>query len=215
MKITKTQIIIIFLILFSFVVALYFYPRLPDTMASHWNIKGEVDSYMVKFWGTFLMPFMMIFMLLLFLFIPRIDPLKKNIEKFRKYFDGFILVFLLFFLYIYLLTLFYNLGYQFNMGQFVLPGMGFLFYYCGVLIKNAKRNWFIGIRTPWTLSSDRVWDKTHAIGGKLFKAVGIIAFIGLLFPDYMIWILFVPLCAAVVFTIFYSYFEYKKETTAS
>jgi len=207
--------LIFLIVIISFLVGLYFYPQLPDQMASHWNAKGEVDNYMTKFWGIFLMPFIMIFMLLLFLFITKIDPLKKNVEKFRKYFDGFILVFLLFFLYIYLLTLFYNLGYQFNMGQFVFPAIGFLLYYCGILIKNAKRNWFIGIRTPWTLSSDRVWDKTHAIGGKLFKVVGIIAFIGILFPDYMLWILFVPLIGSTIFLIFYSYLEYKGETTAS
>jgi len=197
--------LIFLIVIISFLVGLYFYPQLPDQMASHWNTKGEVDNYMTKFWGIFLMPFIMIFMLLLFLFITKIDPLKKNVEKFRKYFDGFILVFLLFFLYIYLLTLFYNLGYQFNMGQFVLPAMVPLFYYFGVLIKNAKRNWFIGIRTPCTLSSDRVWDKTHAIGGKLFKVVGIIAFIGILFPDYMLWILFVPLIGSTIFLILYSY----------
>jgi len=207
--------LIFFIVIISFLVGLYFYPQLPDQMASHWNIKGEGDGYMTKFWGTFLMPFMMIFMLFLFLFIPRIDPLKKNIEKFRKYFDSFILVFLLFFLYIYLLTLFYNLGYQFNMGQFMLPAMGILFYYCGVLIKNAKRNWFIGIRTPWTLSSDKVWDKTHKLGAILYKTAGILAFVGILFPDYMLWILLVPLIGSAIFLIFYSYFEYKKETISS
>jgi len=204
--------LIFLVVVISFLIGLYFYPQLPDQMASHWNAKGEVDGYMTKFWGVFLMPLVMIFMALIYFFIPRIDPLKKNIEKFRKYFEGFILVMLLFFLYIYVLTLVYNLGYEFNMGQFMFPAMGFLFYYCGVLIKNAKRNWFIGIRTPWTLSSDKVWDKTHAIGGKLFQAVGIIAFIGVLFPDYMIWILFVPLFSVVIFTIAYSYFEYKKIT---
>ena len=202
--------LIFLIVIISFLVGLYFYPQLPDQMASHWNAKGEVDNYMTKFWGIFLMPFIMIFMLLLFLFITKIDPLKKNVEKFRKYFDGFILVFLLFFLYIYLLTLFYNLGYQFNMGQFVLPAMGPLFYYCGVLIKNAKRNWFIGIRTPWTLSSDRVWDKTHRLGAILYKTAGIIAFVGILFPNYMLWILFVPLIGSTIFLILYSYFEYKK-----
>jgi len=202
--------LIFLIVIISFLVGLYFYPQLPDQMASHWNAKGEVDGYMTKFWGTFLMPLIMIFMLFLFLLIPRIDPLKKNIEKFRKYFDGFILVFLLFFLYIYLLTLFYNIGYRFNMGQLMLPAMGFLLYYCGILIKNAKRNWFIGIRTPWTLSSDRVWDKTHRLGAILYKTAGIIAFMGILFPNYMLWILFVPLIGSTIFLIFYSYFEYKK-----
>ena len=202
--------LIFLIVIISFLVGLYFYPQLPDQMASHWNAKGEVDGYMTKFWGTFLMPLIMIFMLFLFLLIPRIDPLKKNIEKFRKYYDGFILVFLFFFLYIYLLTLFHNMGCQFNMGQLMLPAMGFLLYYCGILIKNAKRNWFIGIRTPWTLSSDRVWNKTHRLGAILYKIAGIIALVGILFPNYILWILFVPLIGFSIFLIFYSYFEYKK-----
>ena len=215
MKITKIQIIIIFLILFSFVVALYFYPQLPDTMASHWNSKGEVDGYMSKCSSAFLLPLVSLFMFLLFLLIPKIDPLKKNYEKFRTYFDGFILILILFLFYIYLLSLFWNLGYRFNMGQLMMPALGFLFFYCGVLIKNAKRNWLVGIRTPWTLSSDKVWDKTHKLGAILFKTAGIVAFLGIIFPNYALWILCVPLIGSSVFLIFYSYFEYKKETIAS
>jgi len=63
------------------------------------------------------------------------------------------------------------------MGQMMVPALGILFYYCGILIENAKRNWFIGIRTPWTLSNEKVWERTHKIGGKLFKIAGLIAFL--------------------------------------
>jgi len=215
MKITKIQIIIIFLVLFSFVIALYFYPQLPDTMASHWNINGEVDGYMSKCSGAFLMPLVSLFIFLLFLLIPKIDPLKKNYEKFRKYFDGFILTMILFLFYVYLLSLFWNLGYRFNMGRLMMPALGFVFFYSGVLIKNAKRNWFVGIRTPWTLSSDKVWDKTHKLGAIFYKTAGIVAFLGIFFPNYILSILIVPLIFSVIFLFFYSYFEYKKETNSS
>ena len=207
----KAQIITIIIILISFAVGVYFYPQFPDKMASHWNIQGEVDGYISKFWGAFLMPIVCLGLFLLFLLIPRIDPLKRNIEKFRKYFDTFIVLIILFLFYVYLLTVFWNVGISFNMSRVILPAIGILFYYIGVLLKHAKRNWFIGIRTPWTLSSDNVWEKTHKLGSKLFKTAGVIALLGIFFQSLAIWLILVPVILVSVYTIFYSYFEYKKE----
>ena len=82
----------------------------------------------------------------------------------------------------------------------------------GVLIEKSKRNWFVGIRTPWTLSSDRVWEKTHKIGGKLFKIAGAIVIIGMFFPDYLTWFILVPILIAAIFPVIYSYFEYRRIT---
>lgn len=184
---------------------------MPAKMASHWNIRGEVDGYMSKFWGLFLMPLISVGMFLLFVLIPKIDPLKANIEKFRKYFDGFIVLVMIFLFYIYLLTIFWNIGLRFNMGQLMIPAMAILFYYCGILIENAKRNWSIGIRTPWTLSNEKVWDKTHQLGGKLFKIVGIVAFLGIIFPNYAFFLILFPVIAVSIYTVIYSYFKYRKE----
>lgn len=167
---------------------------------------------MPKFLGLFLMPIISLVMFLFFIVIPKIDPLKTNIDKFRKYFDKFILFIILFFLYLYILTLLWNLGTRFNMGQLMTPALGLLFYYCGILIENARRNYFIGIRTPWTLNSENVWDKTHKLGGKLFKIAGIIAFLGILVPDYAFLLLFIPVISATIIVFVYSYLQYKKET---
>lgn len=208
----KSEIIIFLIILISFIVGIYLYSQMPEKMASHWNIRGEVDGYISKFWGLFLMPFISLGLFLLFILIPRIDPLKANIEKFRRYFDTFIILIILFLFYLYLLTIFWNLGIRFSMSQFLAPAFGMLLYYCGVLTENAKRNWFIGIRTPWTLSSDKVWDKTHKIGGKLFKIAGIIAVLGVFFPNYTFFFVLIPVILVTVYTIIYSYFEYQKET---
>ncbi len=208
----KSYLVIIVLILISFGLGTYFFPQMPDKMAFHWNIKGEADGYMSKFWGLFLMPIISLGLFLLFLLIPKVDPLKANIEKFRKYFDGFIVLIMVFLFYIYLLSIAWNLGKRFDMCQMMAPALGMLFYYCGILTENAKRNWFIGIRTPWTLSSESVWDKTHKIGGKLFKIVGLIAFLGIIFPNYVFYFILVPVFLAAFYTITYSYFEYQKET---
>ena len=207
----KSYWVIVTIILISFGIGVYFYPQMPEAMASHWNIKGEVDDYMSKFWGLFLMPIVSLAMFLLFILIPKIDPLKENIKKFRKYFDAFIVLIIVFLLYIYLLTIFWNLGFRFDMGQMMVPALGILFYYCGILVENAKRNWFIGIRTPWTLSNEKVWEKTHKIGGKLFKLAGIIAFLGIIFPSCAIFFILIPIILVAVYTIIYSYLEYQKE----
>ena len=207
----KINIAFLCIILVAFAIGFYIYPQMPDLIASHWNINGEVDGYMPKFWGIFLMPFISLGLFALFVAIPRIDPLKANVKKFRKYFDIFIIVMLMFLLYIYLLTIFWTFGFRFDMILFLTPAFSILFYYCGILTEHSERNWFIGIRTPWTMSSDLVWKKTHKLGGKLFKAVAIITLIGVIVPQYAIFLLLVPIIAAVAYTFYYSYSEYQKE----
>ncbi len=199
------------MVVLSFLAGIYVYPQLPDKIASHWGANGEVNGYMSKFWGAFLMPIVAFIIFLVFLIIPKIDPLKENYKKFRKYFDGFILLIILFMLYIYVLSLLWNLGKRFNMGQFLSPAMAVLFYYAGVLIGHAKRNWFVGIRTPWTLSSDKVWDDTHKIGAKLFKASAVIMLLGLFFPGRAFIFMIVPVIFSALFVAVYSYFSFRKE----
>lgn len=212
MNIRKTELVILGIILFSFILGIYFYPLMPEKIASHWNAQGQVNGYLPKFWGLFLMPFLSIALFLLFVFIPKIDPLKANIEKFRKYYDRFILLIIAFLFYVYLLTIFWNIGMRFNLGQVLAPAFAILFYYCGILIENAKRNWSIGIRTPWTLSNEKVWEKTHKVGGKLFKIAGVIALFGAFFPDYALFYIIIPVILVVAYAFVYSYLEYQKET---
>jgi uncharacterized membrane protein len=207
----KSHIAIIGLIVVSFAVSIYFYPQMPEKVASHWNARGEVDGYMPKFWGIFLIPLISIFLFLLLWAIPKIDPLRMNIEKFRKHYDGFVLIFLGFMLYVQVLIISSNIGIEYNMTQMLSPAFGILFYYCGFLVENTKQNWFIGIRTPWTLSSEKVWNKTHKIGGKLFKASGVIALFGFILPSYALFLMAAPVILAAVYTVVYSYFEYRKE----
>jgi len=206
----KSTIAVLLIILISVIVGIYFYPKMPSRMASHWNINGEVNGYMPRFWALFMMPIISIIMLLMLIFIPKIDPLKKNVEKFRKYFDAFIVLIIIFMMYIHALSLAWNLGYKFSMNLMMPPAMGILFYYCGILIEKSKRNYFIGIRTPWTLSNDKVWDKTHKLGGKLFKLAGIISIASIVIPKYSFWIMIIPILLFSVYITIYSYVIYQK-----
>src|SRR5215208_746726 len=157
MSTRTTTIIVLIMIAGAILAGLFLWNRLPDLMASHWGPNDQVNGYMTKFWGVFLMPLITLGMLALFLIIPSIDPLKANIAQFRGIFNLFITLIVAFMIYIHILSLRWNLGYtDFGMSRAMLPTMGILFIFIGYLFRSAKRNFFIGIRTPWTLSSDRV-----------------------------------------------------------
>ena len=147
---------------------------------------------------------------LIFILVPQIDPLRKNIAKFRNHYNTFILVFMIFMFYVYLLTLSWNLGYRFNMSLMILPALTLFFIYIGFLLEKTKRNWFIGIRTPWTLSSDIVWDKTHKLGGLLFKISGAIILFGAFFQKYLTWFIVIPIIISTIFLLIYSYVIYER-----
>jgi len=206
----KTLWASIAIILISFILGIVLYSYMPQKMASHWNTQGEVNGYMPKFWGLFLVPLISIGLFLLLYFIPQLDPFKENVKKFRKHYDNFILITLIFLLYIHLLTLLWSLNFKFNMVIMLIPALAILFYNVGAIMEKAKRNWFIGIRTPWTLSSDLVWEKTHKLGGKLFKISAIFSLLGILLPKLAIFFIMVPLISASIYIIIYSYVEYKK-----
>jgi uncharacterized membrane protein len=213
---TKTAfILVVVLSAIMLGVGLYSYPHLSEQVITHWGAQGEPNGYGSRFEGAFLLPLMALGLGLLMLGIPEIDPLKKNIQLFRKDYNGFIVAFVGFFLYLYLVTLLINLGVPLNINRLLVPGLGIFLYYAGVLIGKAKRNFFIGIRTPWTLSSDTVWQKTHKLGGILFKAVGIITMLGFFAPDYAILLMIVPLMVVTVFITAYSYFEYRYENPSN
>jgi uncharacterized membrane protein len=81
----------------------------------------------------------------------------------------------------------------------------------GFMLRKAKRNYFIGIRTPWTLANDVVWDKTHSLGSKLFIAAGFLTFLGIAFPQKTFAILMVSILGATLITVVYSYIIFRQE----
>ena len=211
---TRFTISITVILLAAFLVmGIAIWDFVPEEMASHWNINDQVDGYMSKFWGVFLIPIMALGMFVLFLVVPRIDPLKANIAQFREAFNLFILLIMLFFGYMWALTIAWNLGYtDFRMSAAMLPALGLLFLFVGWMLRKAKRNFFIGIRTPWTLSSDTVWNKTHQLGSILFYLSGALALIGSMFGNNAVWFVMAPILGSTLFLVVYSYVLYRQET---
>jgi len=187
------------------------YPFLPPVIATHFNQAGRVSGTMDSFAGAFLLPLLMLLVLLLFTAIPRIDPLRVNIAQFRRQYDTFVALLMLFFACIQASLIAWNLGVVFDPMYVILPAVGILIFYLGVIMPQTKRNWFIGIRTPWTISSDHVWQKTHELGGTLFKILGVIIVLGVFVPSYAVWIIFIPLVIIVLGLVLYSYFLYEED----
>jgi uncharacterized membrane protein len=209
MKLIRLAIIAGLLITIAFTIAVY--PTVPDKVVSHWNAAGQADGYMSKLWGLSLIPLIMTGFVALLTVLPRIDPYKKNYEKFGNWYEGFVLLFILFMLAIQAQIILWSIGYQVSPNLTMPFLIGSLFIYIGFLLGHAEQNWFVGIRTPWTLSSETVWKKTHELGGKLFKIAGVISFIGVLAGEYAMWFILVPILSVAVYTVMYSYFEYQKE----
>ena len=187
---------------------------LPKTIAIHWDFNGKANGFADSAFGAFSMPVLEALLLVLFFVLPSIDPMKRNYAAFQGEYDGFVAVITGFMLYVYLVTLAINLGYALNIMQFLSPGFAVLFFYAGVMMQKAKQNWFVGIKTPWTLSSKTVWDKTHRLGGRLFKAAGAVALAGVVFPEWGLLACVAIAIAAAAITVAYSYLEFRKEKKA-
>lgn len=211
-----TTIIVLVLVIGATIAGAVLWNRMPDQMASHWNANDQVDGYIPRFWGVFMMPLINFGLFLIFLVIPLIDPLKANIAKFRGVFNLFIAFIIGYMTYIHALTLIWNLGNtNFGISKAMLPAMGLLFFLIGYLLKQAKRNWFIGIRTPWTLSSDKVWDETHRIGSILFMISGLFAVVGgFLGGTTAVWLILIPVFGTTIFLFIYSFVLYQREIKA-
>lgn len=209
-KINSEKALSWILIYSGFVFAIAFYAFLPDTMVSHWGMEGEPNGYASKNLMLFLLPALGLFLYLLFLFLPKADPMKENFKHFEKEYNLFILFFVAFMFYLEFLVLLWNLGGRFNMNIMIIPAFSLLFYYIGHLLAKAKRNWFIGIRTPWTLSSDEIWQKTNVLSGRLFKLLSFALLIGLIYPKAAFFILLIGVFGAAIFSFIYSYSLFKK-----
>ncbi|VVB58220.1 Uncharacterised protein [Candidatus Anstonella stagnisolia] len=198
-------------IVLAFAIAFWFYPQIPDRIAVHWGIEGNADGFAQKEFWIFLVPILMVVLALLLYIIPKMDPKRKNIEQFWEKYCWFIAAIEIFMLYLQALIVVWNMGIEFNMGQALAPAFAGLFYFMGSLVQVAKQNWTIGIRTPWTLSSKGVWEKTHKLGGKLFKACAVLCLLGILLPKYSLVFVVAPVLFSAVYLFAYSYIEYSNE----
>lgn len=189
------------------------YARLPERVPVHWNAAGEVDRYGSRLEGVLIMPVVMVGLALLIPALPRIDPRGANYEKFKPTYHLVMNTILTFMLGVHATVLAATLGMPVDVGRVVPIGLGVLLIVLGNVLPRTRPNWMFGIRTPWTLSSDRVWERTHRVGGYLMLAAGLlVALTGLLSPGARsMLVVVVAVVAAALGSVAYSYVAWRQE----
>ncbi len=170
------------LIAAMFVAGAWLYPQLPEQMPSHWNYRGEIDATMAKPWGVFMTPLMTVGIYLMLWLLPFIDPRRENYPKFAGTYRLFRFLLVLFFTGLYSVLLMAGLGYPVPVDRLIQGGIGLLFAIMGNSMGRLRHNWFVGIKTPWALADEEVWRATHRVGGKLWAAGGLVAFLAAFLP---------------------------------
>lgn len=189
------------------------YPRLPETVPTHWNAAGVPDDYSSRAVGAFLVPGLMVGIYALLLVVPRIDPRRANVERFSETYALIRTGTVLFLAYIHGVTLYTILsGAERLNSALITSAVGLLFLLIGNYMPRMRSNWFMGIRTPWTLSSERVWRETHRLGGRTFMLAGLLLLLSPLFPpEWALGLLFLVITIAALLPIAYSYWAYRAE----
>ncbi len=209
---TKKELVPMVIILFAFVLGASFYlaPCVPDSFPTHWNFQGQVDGWSSKGFATIFFPCLILAIYVLMLLLPRLDPMKHNYQKFVGSYYAIRLGLVLFLSLIFIFTLFAGIGFKWNIQFFIIPLMAALFIIIGIVLPKIKKNYFVGIRTPWTLQSEEVWDKTHKYSGKIFVVMGILSLLTIFLGDWSFAVFMVLIIGGALLSIFYSYYIYKK-----
>jgi len=204
----KREIFAMAILVTMAIVAIFYYPMLPGIVASHFDSHGKPNGWMAKTTYLVIMGSTVVFIYLSLTFLPLIDPLKKKIEvKFRNilFFRD---IFLMFFALIFFISLEAAREKALNVNLFGIA-LGSLFIVVGNYLPKVPQNWFVGIRTPWTISSEVVWKRTHIVGGWLFILSGAFYIICVALKVDGVIILWVAILIPLI-SVPYSFFLYKK-----
>ncbi len=192
--------------------ALAVYARLPQRVPSHWNLQGEVDGWMEKPWGPLMQPIIATVMLGVLWLLPRIDPRRANVERFAEDRRLLVNLMILFFAVVQAATFTHALGWPVQVDRVIMASIGLLLVGLGNYLPRIRSNWFMGIRTPWTMDNERVWRATHRVGGRAFVAAGLVIALAALLPQAAgEWLAGTALAVAVAVPLVYSYVAYRRD----
>jgi uncharacterized membrane protein len=196
----------------SAAVSIWAYPRLPESVPTHWNLRGEPDGYSSRLVAALIMPAAILVLTGIFQVLPRIDPRRVNYDRFRDTYWLLVNGILAYMLALHVTLTAIGMGAAIELTRVITVGGGAMFVLLGNFLGRVESNWFIGIRTPWTLSSDTVWRKTHRTAAWLFVAGGIIVIVtGLLRPRGHVGFLGVTAALVVVVPVIQSYVLWRRE----
>lgn len=202
----------IILIGISILISILSYPHMPQQVPTHWNVHGEVDDYSSKLFNAVLLPGLLIFIYVILVVMPKIDPKKANYKKFESVYYLIMVATILLLIALQIITTLVALGYDINIPLIVSEMVGVLFIVIGNYLPRARQNFFMGIRTPWTLSSEKVWDRTHRLSSKIFVIAGLLMMISVFLPlSIQAYFILMIIALLVIIPIVSSYIYYQQE----
>ncbi len=191
--------------------AVLLYPHLPTQVPGHWNIHGEVDAYYPKAFGAFFPPLLALGLYLMLLFLPLIDPKRSNYQRFSGAYTAIRWGLVFFMGVLYVVTILVALGYPVKVGLAVKAMVSVLFLIIGNFMGQFRHNYFVGIKTPWTLANEEVWQRTHRLGAKIWVAGSLVCLA--MAPVSAAWgayVFFTSIMVMVIVPIVYSYLFFVK-----
>lgn len=210
MHLTRRDLLGAVLVIVTTIVSAVAYPELPAQLVTQFDAVGDPSDTLSKPVALAGIPALAAGLVVVFRILPEIDPLGENIAAFQAYYDLIAVVAVGLVAYVHGLLVIWNLGYQFPVTQALVPVLAVLYYVLGVVVENARQNWFVGIRTPWTLSSEEVWDRTHERSGILFKIAGVLALLAIPLPELFVYVAVGPIVVVALATTVYSYVVYRR-----
>ena len=221
MKKVKEEWLQLCILAAPFCVAALLWDKLPERMPIHWNAHGQVDGYAGKGFAAFFVPCLNIAMTALIFVLGLVDPrirkyepetraqLLRTVKLVRLAISGFLCV-------AGLTVLAIGAGLAFDMSRVMWVGMSFLLLVIGNLMGKLRPNYFIGVRTPWTLESTDVWTKTHRLAGKVMVIGSLVVLAGsfVLPPVVQAWFAVVTIVVIAFVPLIYSYVIYKRRQAA-
>jgi uncharacterized membrane protein len=208
----RTELPQLLLIAAMFALAAWSWQRLPEQIPTHWNLQGEVDGQGSKLVGLLLLPLTVVGIYVAMLLMPFVDPGRANYQNFTTTYNVMRLLIVAFLAAVYLATLAAAFGFAVNVKQVSFLGAGVMCMFIGNYLGKIRPNWFVGVRTPWTLSSRKSWNKTHRLASWLFMLIGVLFAVGAFLQNvWMLTTLLVVSGACVVLIIAYSYVVYLSD----
>ncbi len=187
-------------------------PQLPPHVATHFGLNGRANGWMSPLGAVFVPIGVAVLVWLFLLVVPAIDPRRRNYPDFLPFYRSIRLLLVLVLAFVFFSSLWRNLGHTVvEPGDVAVLVVGLLFMFIGNSLGRVRHNYFVGIRTPWTLANEEVWRRTHRFAGPVLMLAGLLPVILLFFwPQVARLLLLICIVAAVLITTVYSYVIYRR-----
>lgn len=173
MKFARSLIVSAVFVAIAVGVATWLWPHMPARVPNHWDVDGRPNGYAPRFWALAAWPLLILGLAVLSAVLPRISPKRFEMESFAGVYTALMLAIQGAMLVLGIAAMLAGAGHAVPMATIAPLAIGVLLVVLGNYMGKLRRNFFVGIRTPWTLASEAVWERTHRLAGWMYVPTGV------------------------------------------